>query len=230
MRHTLIVLLLLGGCAVMGCQTAPSPTTNIGAPSPVQQRIQEADAQWPSVAAADPALKRPFFATIHIAGHRTTASGLLQYHDARDFRITAITEMGVILFDGRMNWAGVEVLRSMPGIDKSIIETLLRDLATAFQLPPSLAGGVEKGGAFVVHDTGADTNKYTWTFDAHSGRLRETDVALGLFDTLHISYLHYNSAGWPSEISVTRKARLYTISLSFTDDAVAQHDAFGSRP
>jgi hypothetical protein len=217
------------GLGIAGCQTAPV-VTNAAAWSPVQQRIQEAEGRWPVVAAAGPALKRPFFATIHIAGHRTTASGLLQYHNARDFRITAVTEMGVILFDGRMNWAGVTVLRSMPGVDKGVIETLLRDLATAFALPTSLAGGEERGGTYVVHETGADTNKYTWMFDAASGRLRETEVSLGLFDTLHVNYLRYNGAGWPAEIAVTRKARLYTISLSFTDDAVAQHDALGSRP
>ena len=223
-----MILMLLGGYSLAGCGTAPV-ATNVAALSPVQQRIQEADAQWPSIAAAEPALKRPFFATIHIAGHRTTASGLLQYHNPRDKLITANTELGVNHFDGRMNWAGDTVLRCMPGIDKSIIATLLHDLATAFQLPNSVGPGVEKGDDFVVHETGADTNKYTWTFDARTGRLRETEVALGLFDTLHISYLRYTPIGWPSEITLIRKARLYTISLSFTDDTVAERDAFGSR-
>jgi hypothetical protein len=232
MRHPLKTplapgLLLLAAATVPACTTS-APTTNTGTLSPTQQRIAQASAQWPIVDPSDPALKRPFFATIHIAGHRTTASGLLQFHNPRDFRITAVTEMGSVLFDGRMNWAGVEVIRSLPGIDKSIIETLLRDLATAFQLPASVATGTEKNGEFVIHDTGADTNKYTWTFDARSGRLRTTDVSLGLFDTLHIAYLRYNAAGWPAEILVTRKARLYTINLTFTDDTIAARSLSGN--
>jgi hypothetical protein len=188
------------------------------------QRIQSAMAMWPHAPSDAPAIKRPFFATIHIAGHRTTASGLLQYHNSRDFRITAATEMGVILFDGRMNWAGVSVLRSMPGIDRGIIASLLTDLTTAFQLPDSLKGVEAKGATatgepvlLVLKKQGADTEHYTWTFDTRSGRLRTLDVDKGLFDTLHIDYQRYNALGWPEEMTVTRKARFYTISFTFTD-------------
>jgi hypothetical protein len=198
---------------------------NVSAPTPEMQRIDAAMEAWPKSASDAPAIKRPFFATIHIAGHRTTASGLLQYHNARDFRITAATEMGVILFDGRMNWAGVNVLRSMPGIDRGIIGTLITDLTTAFQLPESLKGIEAKGAAatggptaLVLKKQGADTDHYTWTFDARTGRLRTLEVDKGLFDTLHIDYVRYDARGWPQEMTVTRKARLYTISFTFTDD------------
>ncbi len=207
--------------AFTGCAT--DKTLNISAPTPEMQRIQAAMSAWPHAPADAAAIKRPFFATIHIAGHRTTASGLLQYHNSRDFRITAATEMGVILFDGRMNWAGVQVLRSMPGIDRSIIASLLTDLTTAFQLPESLKGIEAKGttpaGApalLVLKKQCADTNHYAWTFDAHTGRLRTLDVDMSLFKSLHIDYLRYDARGWPQELAL--KAPLYSISFTFTDD------------
>lgn len=231
MRHALTLLILcVSGWAFSACQTAPMTTMQIAAANADQQRIANASAQWPDVPASEPALKRPFFATIHIAGRRTTASGLLQYHNARDFRITAATEMGVILFDGRMNWAGVTVMRSLPGVDKSLIASLVRDLATAFQLPTTLSGSSAKNGSLTIKQTGADTNKYTWIFDTHTGHLRETQVDRGIFDTLYVDYLRYNARGWPEEISVVRKARFYNISLTFTDDALAQRDDGGMRP
>ena len=212
--------LMVALLAFTGCET--EKTLNISAPTPEMQRIQAAMAAWPHAPSDAPAIKRPFFATIHIAGHRTTASGLLQYHNSRDFRITAATEMGVILFDGRMNWAGVDVLRSMPGIDRSIIASLLTDLTTAFQLPEALKGIEARGttptgpALLVLKKQGADTNHYTWTFDARTGRLRTLDVEMSLFKSLHIEYVRYDARGWPQEL--TLKAPLYSISFTFTDD------------
>jgi hypothetical protein len=216
----LSALSLFAFLLLTACQTAK--TLNISAPSPELQRIQSALAAWPHAPADAPAIKRPFFTTIHIAGHRTTASGLLQFHSPRDFRITAATEMGVILFDGRMNWAGVTVLRSMPGIDRSLIASLLTDLTTAFQLPDSLRGIEARGrtptgepAQLLLKKQGADTNHYTWTFDAKTGRLRTLDVDMSLFKSLHIDYLRYDDRGWPQEITI--KAPLYTINFTFTD-------------
>jgi predicted NBD/HSP70 family sugar kinase len=108
--------------------------------SPEGQRVSQALARWPEVVTDKAGLKRPFFATIHVAGRRTTASGILDYHGPRDFRITAVTELGVVLFDARMNWAGISVLRQMPGLDKSLVQTLVGDLSLAFHLPSSLQG------------------------------------------------------------------------------------------
>jgi hypothetical protein len=208
--------------AVGGCQT--ERMLNVSAPTPEMQRVQLAMAEWPHAPSDAPAINRTFFATIHIAGHRTTASGVLQFHNPRDFRITAATEMGVILFDGRINWAGVTVLRTMPGIDRSIIASLLTDLTTAFQLPDSLKGIEAKGGnpsgggspsELVLKRQGGDTNHYTWVFDPTTGRLRTLDVEMSLFNSIHIEYLRYNSSGWPQEM--TLKAPLYNISFTFTD-------------
>ncbi len=223
MRRSLNTISCLGAMTVAGlagCNLGPR-TLPISAPNPEYQRVRADLAQWPAVPKNSiEGLKRPFFATIRILNQRTTASGWLDFHNPRDFRITAVTEMGVILFDARMNWAGVTVLRQMPGLPTASVEALVSDLSTAFHLPASLEGltPAGSGGSLVLKRTEADTHKYTWTFDAASGRLKATDVDLGLFDTLHIQYHAYDSRGWPQELSVVRKARFYTISLSFTDD------------
>jgi hypothetical protein len=222
LRTVLLSLLLAATCAAAGC--AAQQAVGVSAPNPAAQRVRAALDQWPVVRdTAAPGLKRPFFATIRIVGQRTTASGVLDYHNPRDFRITAATELGVILFDARMNWAGVTVLRQMPGLPKPSVEALVGDLSTAFHLPASLDGLVSQGGdTLVLKRTEADTHKYTWTFDGSTGRLKQIDVDLGAFDTLHIQFKAYDGRGWPEELAVSRKARFYTINLSFTDDPVAR--------
>ena len=212
-----LVLLALTACDF-------TPTTPVNALSPQAQLVQQTLELWPEIPTGGSGLKRPFFTTIHIAGHRTTASGILDYHNSRDFRLTAITEMGIVLFDARMNWAGVTVLRQMTGLDKSVVATLVTDLSRAFQLPASLDGLSEKGGQLVLRRTESDTYRYNRFFDLRSGRLRETDVDMGAFDVLRIQYLRYNSRGWPEELTVTRKARFYDVSFTFTDDNFVQHD------
>ena len=200
------------------------PTIPVAELSPQAQRVAHSLELWPEIPTGGSGLKRPFFATIHIVGKRTTASGVLDYHNPRDFRVTAVTEMGMILFDARMNWAGVTVLRQMPGLDKSVVAILIEDLARAFQLPDSLEGLGEKGTKLVLRQSLSDNTKITWLFDAQSGRLRQTDVDMGAFDTLHIEYQRYNSRGWPEEMAVTRKARFYNIAFTFTDNNnIAQH-------
>src|SRR5262245_37545550 len=103
-------LWLMATCGMAACQYVPNAR-------PISMISHEADlvtaamTQWPRTNPGDPPIKRPLFATIHLADHRSTASGILEYYAPHDFRITAATEMGSILFDARMNWAGVTVLR-----------------------------------------------------------------------------------------------------------------------
>jgi hypothetical protein len=190
--------------------------------SPQAQRVSEALSAWPEAPKGASAIKRPFFTTIHLAGRRVTASGVLEYHSARDFRITAATELGVILFDARMNWAGVTVLRQMPGLNRMIVDSLVCDLSKAFMLPDSLDGLGRQGNMLVLTHTDAESNHYTWEFDPASGRLRETVVKLGTFDTLLVDFPRYNAHGWPEEMTLTRKARFYTISLTFNDGSIVR--------
>jgi hypothetical protein len=218
MRRPLEVILCSAGLLCAACQTG---ARFVGAPSPEAQLVRDALARWP-LPTKGTALKRPFFATIHAAGMRTTASGMLEYHGSRDFRVTAVTEMGVILFDGRVNWAGATVIRQMPGLDATVIETLLSDLTRGFELPADLAGLKAADDKLALELHLADTHRYTWTFSRDDGRLLQTDVNLGLFDTLRITFRKYTPAGWPEEMQVVRKARLYDVSFSFTDKSVAQ--------
>ena len=222
-------LLAAGGTlAVSGCQTAPHlmPAT---APTPDMLRVRATFEQWPHApAAAMQGVIRPFFTTIHIADHRVTASGILNIHSPRDFRITAVTELGVILFDARFNWAGATVLRAMPGLGQlgtGVIENIVTDLSTAFRPPPSLIGLKRDGNTLVLNQTEADTHEYRWKFDAKTGRAKILDVNLGLFDTLHVQYKGYTDEGWPRELVMSRGARFYTISITFTDSPMAMRAA-----
>jgi hypothetical protein len=211
---------LIAAAFFAGCQA--SHTVAVSAMSPESQRVSQALEAWPEAPVGAPGLKRPFFTTIHLAGKRVTASGVLEYHSARDFRITAATELGVILFDARMNWAGVTVLRQMPGLDKLIVDSVVRDLSKAFELPASLDGLGQQGNVLLLSHTDAESNHYTWVFDPSSGRLRETAVKLGAFDTLLVEYPRYNAHGWPEEMTLTRKARFYMINLTFNDGSIVR--------
>jgi hypothetical protein len=213
----LLTLLLL-----VGCDAAPTigPRAATRPFSPEALQVQAALAQWPDASDRVIGLRRTFFTTIHAAGKRTTASGILHYYGPRDLRVTAITEMGAVLFDARINWAGVKVIRTMPGLDAAIVETLVHDLALAFIPPPTPAlGRLEiKRDAWILHQSDGDNYKYAYTFNPADARLRQQDVALGAFDTLHILYTRYNSRGWPQDLHISRPARLYTIAITFTNE------------
>src|SRR5689334_19309172 len=92
------LLVILSFALLGGCQSQFKPIAEM---SPTAQHVAQSLELWPEIETGSPGLKRPFFTTVHIAGKRTTASGVLDYHDPRDFRITAITELGVVLFDAR---------------------------------------------------------------------------------------------------------------------------------
>jgi len=218
------VVALAGSLALaaglIGCQSVPDAHP-VSLTSPDSQRVTNALGQWPHPSPGV-AIKRPFFITIHAAGQRTSASGILEYYGPRDFRITAATELGVILLDARMNWAGVTVLRSMPGLDRRIIEALIDDMSHAFDVPSKLDGlkvGEEK---MILQKRRSDTRDYTWIFDRTSGRLLQTDVAISSLDTLRIYYKSYNPVGWPLEMQIVRPVHLYDVSLSFTDNNVVR--------
>jgi hypothetical protein len=226
MRTITFITATLLAAAVAGCGSL-QPTTPVSTTSGPAQRVAVALQHWPAPAEGGPAIKRPFFATIHAMGRRTTATGIMQYYGPRDFRITAATELGNVLFDGRVNWAGVTVLRHMPGLNSMIVEQLLRDLTRAFELPRDLNGLVMEPNSLVLKKTLADTHKYTWTFSP-SGLLRSTDIELGAFDTLHADFRSYNGMGWPEDLQVTRKARMFDVSFSFTDNNVVQGEWRGN--
>lgn len=226
MRYALKSAALLFAAALAACA---APTIHIAAQSPEAQKISAALSAWPEAPSDSAGIKRPFFATIHIAGKRTTASGLLEFHNARDFRITAVTEMGVILFDARFNWAGVTLLRQMPGLPSGIVSSLVKDIGVAFDKPDSLASLGRKNNNLVVSIVEADTHRYTWTFDSTSGRVRQVDVDMGILDDLKIEYKAYNALGWPQELTISRPASLYNISFSFTDSHIAQNNRRGAQ-
>lgn len=219
MQRTTVMFIFTATLALAGCQGVPWAKP-ISLESPEAERVKAALANWPQVS-KDDVLRRPFFLTLHVAGLRTTASGILEYHGPRDFRVTAATEMGAILFDGRVNWGGATVLRHMAGVDTGAIEAMLRDMVRAFDLPTDLDGLKAGDTQLEISRELADAHRYTWIFDRADGRLLQTQVDLGLLDVLRINYDGYSARGWPKELQVTRRARLYDVSFTFTDEAVA---------
>jgi hypothetical protein len=206
--------LIFAAALLASCGTVPAlkPLHDL---SPEAKLVTDALSHMPRPQHGD-GITRTFFATFHAAGQRTTASGVLQYYGPRDFRITAATELGVLLFDGRMDWAGVHVTRHMTGLDESIVSTLITDLSRAFDLPDDLDGLATHGDKMVLKTKRGDGHATTWQFDPTSGRLQKADVEMGFLDTLHIEYRSYTPEGWPKDLYVQRKARLYDISLTFT--------------
>jgi hypothetical protein len=215
-----LAFFLLGLLLLAGCETAPAIAPRADRPlSPEALRVQAALDQWPDASDRVVGLRRTFFTTIHAAGKRTTATGILHYYGPRDLRITAVTEMGAVLFDARFNWAGVKVLRTMPGLDASIIETIVHDLALAFIPPPpaALADLEIKRDAWLLHHFDADNYKHAYIFSPADARLTQHDVTFAVLDTLRILYRRYNPQGWPLDLHFSRPARLYTIAITFTD-------------
>ncbi len=206
--HLLLLCLLAFLPACQG-PSLPPLAREIG-PAPQANQILAALDQWPTN------VKRPFFATIHIAGHRITASGILDYHNDHDFRLTAVTETGAILFDARLNWAGITVLRAAPGLDSATVETFINDFSLASRLPVSLTGLEPRESLSILKHATGDAYRFTYTFGA-TGRLRAVDVQFATFDALHVQYPRYNAQGWPQEIALAHAASHYLLTLTFTD-------------
>lgn len=199
-RQLLLALLLL---ALAACQAPGRPVEST---APVEAALQ----RWPREG------KRPFFTTIHALGKRITASGVLDFHNAHDFRLTAVNEMGAVLFDARRNWAGITVLRTLPGLDSKIVETLLQDFSLALRTPATLDGMLAEGDYHVVRATDPRGDKLKWKFTP-AGQLAWLEVQRGVFDTLRGQYRTYNAAGMPRDLVLSRPARGYTAYFTFTD-------------
>jgi hypothetical protein len=219
-------------CAVVltilsGCEFIPN-TKPVSLSSTEATRVAGAIARWPMVKPGEEPIRRTFFTTLHWGGQRVTAQGVMNYYGPRDFRMTAVTELGVILFDGRINWGGVTVLRSFPGLDKGVVESLIRDISRGLELPESLAGLAGNTQALYLRKTLSDTHRHTWTFDLGTGVLRSTEVKLGMTDTLYVDYKAYDSRGWPEEVAVRRQARGLTAEFTFTDNTVVKQDGGGN--
>ena len=215
-------LLAAWALTLAACEAVPNAQP-VAPEGPEVQRVKEALADWPRPAPGA-ALRRPFGAEIFVAGLRTRATGVLQYHGPRDFRVTMVAEDGGVLFDGRVNWAGAMILRHVPDIDTSFIETLLDDLTRAFALPAELRGLKAGNEKLVLMRHLGDDRDYIWIFNRGDGRLLETTVTQGL-DTLDIAYGGYSNSGWPEELHVTHWARRYEVSFSFTNDAAVRNGA-----
>jgi hypothetical protein len=215
MRQLGILVMVLAGAALAACGAVPDARP-IALDSPEVQRVRAALAGWPRPGAEAP-LRRSFAAGVRLGDLRVAAHGTVEYYAPRDFRVTAATEDGALVFDGRVNWGGAILLRGRPGLDAGAFEALLADMVRAFEMPAELEG-IEAGATkMALTFRKADGYDYTWIFDRADGRLRETEVDLGLFDTLRITYGDYSAQGWPGQLRLVRFACRYEVSFSFTD-------------
>lgn len=213
LRRSFAPLLLLAFFFLPACSTdllVPMTRPTTGS-APTAPQVQAALAQWPQQA------RRPFFATIHAAGHRVTASGVLDYHSPYDFRITTITELGQILFDARYNWAGVHVLRIMPDLSPTVVETLCHDISLSLRPPPSLEALQVRSHDSLLVLTSSEHYTFTYDFANPDAQLHTLDIKMGAFDTLYVTFPQYTPAGAPKQISLARPLRAYSITLTFTD-------------
>jgi hypothetical protein len=222
--------LLLAAVLVTACQpvapSRPPAATQAKTETPSPEEARAALRRWPTH------LERTFFVTLHAAGHRTAASGYLQLDRPNAYRIVAVTEVGGVLFDVRYTDGNAVIDRIMPGLPRSIVEDLCRDIALALAPPPieGLEHGSIHGGQLVVHfktsGGGPGTGKYaghayfvqsTGEAPAHAV-LAEEEIEVGGFDKLSVDFSRYDASGCPREILLRRPMRAYTLQMAFTGE------------
>jgi hypothetical protein len=206
----------IGAALVLAaCQAIPN-AQRVASGGADEQRVAAALAHRPMPSI--PGIRKSFYATVHLAGIKSESPGTFEYHGPRDFRITAIKATGEMVFDVRLNWAGVSVLQIKSTLPKAAVEMLATDIAHAFETPISLDGLEAGDDKMVLERRMGDGNRYRWIFDRATGELMQEDVDLGLLDTLHIYFRGgYSPDGWPREVEVSRRARVYDVLLRFTD-------------
>jgi hypothetical protein len=212
MRYDTPILAMIVA-AVAACSAVPDARP-IALDSAAAVRVRAAMANRP-VPTSEAGLRLPFVASFRIGNVRQTAAGVLEYHAPRDFRLTVGSDSGTVLFDGRVNWAGVTILRHRPDMDVGALEAFFADLVRALE-PPATLDGLEAGAQWMILTRRmGDTHRYTWIFDRVDGKLVNAAVEMDVFDTLHIEYGTNLADGWPAELYLERRAKDYDMDLSF---------------
>jgi hypothetical protein len=121
-----------------------------------------------------------------------------------------------VLADVRYNSATTEVLRIMPGLDRTLTAMLARDSAMAMQ-PPYPADQLRiAGGVPSLERKDAFGTRWTYVLGG-DGRVQLLEVRGGASGNLFIHYAAYNDRGEPRELEVCRP-RYYRAWLTFTDE------------
>jgi hypothetical protein len=227
MRYVGFILALGLASATAGCSAVPDARP-ISLDSAEAERVRSALVNRPAPT-NDEGLRLALMARFRIGGVQRTAPGFLEYHGPRDFRVTVASESGAVLFDGRVNWAGVTILRHRPEFEVQSLEALFADLARAFE-PPMTLDGLEAGAQrMVLTRRMGDTYRYTWIFDRADGDLVNAEVELDVFDTLRIDYGRHLPGGWPAELHLARGAKEYDVNLAFAPMPLAQSPGDGGK-
>ncbi len=174
-----------------------------------QPAINEGMISWPHE------FRNSFLATIVFLGRRIDVAGKIDFHTWRDFRLTAATPQGKLLFDARVNWAGFHNLHTSAELPDSPVGTICRDVSLALR-PPEINEPLKlKDGYAVATFEDAQLRHFTYYFNPTSKLLEKTTVQLAnAFDTLTILFPQHDSRGWPMEMVFERPHRFYTITMT----------------
>jgi hypothetical protein len=214
MSRVLQIVMCLAALALGACGPVPN-AHQVDPGGSEERRVAAALEHWPKPSIAG--VRRPFAATVQLAAIKAESPGVFEYHAPRDFRMIVARPGKDVLFDSLMNWAGVTVLRLRDTIPRGPVEMLTSDIAEAFVLPSDLNDLRSGETRMIVSQRRGTGHRYQWIFDRATGQLLQTDVDLGFFDTLHIYFRGgYTPDGWPREVEFSRPARLYDVSLKFT--------------
>lgn len=202
------------GCCLLACLLAVLPACQV-APAGTREQVQETLARWPG------RTPKTFFVTLHATGQRATASGFLDVPspaDPQTFRITALTELGYVLFDVSAAGGTVEVRRILPGLPQMIVTNLCRDVMLALAPPEHLERFASKGNESLAYFKTADGHHGHAHFEDTEGvrRLRSVEIEVGGFDKLTVEYGDYDADGRPLRMTLHRPLRGYTLLLRFT--------------
>jgi hypothetical protein len=162
--------------------------------------------------------KETVTAEIVFFGKHISAVGMIDFHNARDFRLTAAGPDGKLLFDARYNWAGCHNMHRSALIPDSAVGTICRDISLALQ-PPNGEGLHAKEGYDITTHTDAQLRHFTYYCHRQNAQPEKLTVQLSGFDTLTIHYRRYDARGWPTQIYIDRPYRFYSVTMTMEGDA-----------
>ncbi|MEI8195981.1 MAG: hypothetical protein WCI73_08745 [Phycisphaerae bacterium] len=204
-------VILGGGLALIlaGCLAAPA-SMKTGAALREPAAIPGGLTPWPGQE------QKTFFVMLQAGGQHITASGFLDAQSPQTFRITALTEMGYVLFDARYAEGTAEIRRILPGLPRTVVANLCRDVALAWSGNLDHGTGKEKPGQFTTFD--GHHGHARWEGTGADRRLRAIEIEVGAFDKLTVEYGDYDAQGWPMRVTLRRPMRGYTLMLRFTEN------------
>ncbi len=192
----------LGGCA---------NTRSRGSAATQPIAIHDGTISWPQE------FRSSYSATITFMGQRIDAVGAIDFRTWRDFRLSATTPQGKLLFDARVNWAGFHNLHASAQLPDSPVGSICRDVSLALRPPEIKEPLRNKDGYLEASFEDALHRHFTYYFNRTTMQLEKTTVQRASFDTLTILFPRHDSRGWPVEMIFERPHRFYKITMTLNN-------------